>query len=158
MVVTIADRECDIYEFLLEAQLRNAKYVIRAAHNRHVLDSEYKYTHEYVRASPVRGQIEVTVPVQQRTAAVHVRFSAITLCAPERLTKSKNKFNVSCWVSMLKRCNHRQQLKRYHGRYLQIFLLPRENTRWSESHGIDVDGPSKSFIRFSSLVAWSKKA
>jgi beta-glucosidase-like glycosyl hydrolase len=41
MVVTIADRECDIYEFLLEAQLLNAKYVIRAAHNRHVLDSEY---------------------------------------------------------------------------------------------------------------------
>src|SRR4051794_9900151 len=70
MVVTIADRECDIYEFLLnrstsqfgrslhfgalcigaatsvsvrksvwfdlEAQLLNAKYVIRAAHNRHV--------------------------------------------------------------------------------------------------------------------------
>src|SRR3954454_2648948 len=98
MVVTIADRECDIYEFLLEAQLRNAKYVIRAAHNRHVLDSEYKYTHECVRASPVRGQIKVTVPSQQRTAAVKVRFSTITLCAPERLTKSKNKFNVSCWV------------------------------------------------------------
>ena len=98
MVVTIADRECDIYEFLLEAQLLNAKYVIRAAHNRHVLDSEYKYTHECVRASPVRGQMKVTVPSQQRTAAVNVRFSTITLCAPERLTKSKNKFNVSCWV------------------------------------------------------------
>ena len=98
MVVTVADRECDIYEFLLEAQLRNAKYVIRAAHNRHILESEYKYTYAYVRARPVRGQMEVTVPREQRTAAVKVRFSAITLCAPERLTKSKNQFNVSCWV------------------------------------------------------------
>jgi hypothetical protein len=97
-VVTLADRECDIYEFLLEAQLRNAKYVIRAAHNRYVLDSEHKYIHDGIRATPVRGQMEVTVPSQQRTAVANVRFSAITLCAPERLTKSKNKLNVVGWV------------------------------------------------------------
>jgi Transposase DNA-binding/Transposase Tn5 dimerisation domain len=98
MVVTVADRECDIYEFLLEAQLLNAKYVIRAAHNRYVLDSEHKYIHDGICATPVRGQVEVTVPSQQRTAVANVRFSAITLCAPERLTKSKNKLNVVGWV------------------------------------------------------------
>jgi hypothetical protein len=98
MVVTLADRECDLYEFLLEAQLRNAKYVIRAAHTRCVLDSEHKYIHDGIRATPVRGQMEVTVPSQQRTVVANVRFSAITLCAPERLTKSKNKLNVVGWA------------------------------------------------------------
>jgi Transposase DNA-binding len=98
MVVTMADRECDIYEFLLEAQRLNAKYVIRAAHNRYVLDSEHKSIHDGLCATPIRGQIAVAVPSQQRTAVAIVRFSAITLCAPERLRKAKNKLNVWCWV------------------------------------------------------------
>jgi hypothetical protein len=98
MVVTLADRECDIYEFLLEAQDLNAKYVIRATHNRVIRDSEHEHIRELLSATPVQGQIEISVPSQKRKIPAEVRFTEVTLCAPQRLTKSKTKLSVSCWA------------------------------------------------------------
>lgn len=98
MVVTVADRECDIYEFLLEAQALNAKYVIRATHNRAIRDSEHSRIRELAAVVPVQGNIEISVPSQRRKIFAEVRFAEVTLCAPHRITRSKSKLNVSCWA------------------------------------------------------------
>jgi hypothetical protein len=101
MVVTVADRECDIYEFLLEAQALNAKYVIRATHNRAIRDSEHSRIRELAAVVPVQGNIEISVPSQRRKIFAEVRFAEVTLCAPHRITRSKSKLNVSCWAIMV---------------------------------------------------------
>ena len=43
-VVTVCDRESDIYEFFVAAERAQAEFVVRAAWNRHLKDSEYPRT------------------------------------------------------------------------------------------------------------------
>lgn len=98
MVVTVADRESDIYEFLLEAQALNAKYVIRACYDRHVHHDEYKRLQDYLSSVDAIATVEIDVPTQRRKASLELRFAAVTLRPPERMTRSKKKLHVSCWV------------------------------------------------------------
>jgi hypothetical protein len=98
MVVTVADRESDIYEFLLEAQAMNAKYVIRACHDRHVHHAEYDRLQEYLRSVEAAGAVAIDVPTQNRRASLELRFVPVTLRPPERMTRSKTKLHGPCWV------------------------------------------------------------
>jgi len=98
MVVTVADRESDIYEFLLEAQTLNAKYVIRACYDRHIDHTEYKRLQAYLNKVETIAIVEIDVPRQGRRAFLDLRIAAVTLRPPMRMTSSKSKLQVSCWV------------------------------------------------------------
>jgi Transposase DNA-binding/Transposase Tn5 dimerisation domain len=98
MVVTIADRESDIYEFLLEAQKLNASYVIRACYDRHVRSPVHRTIQDHMDELSSQAKVEVEVPTQNRRALLDLKFTRVDLRPPERITRAKNAFIVTCWA------------------------------------------------------------
>jgi Transposase DNA-binding/Transposase DDE domain len=98
MVVTGADRESAIYEFLLEAQKLKAKYVIRACYDRHIKSDVYRTIHERWAALDVQAQVELDVPTQSRRATLDLKFMKVDLRPPDRITRSRSSLIVTCWV------------------------------------------------------------
>src|SRR5215213_11309503 len=76
-LVTIADREADIFEFLAEADELEAEYVIRAAQDRRVR-GEVGHVWAHMATQPVIGEVTVEVaarlgkPARLATLRVHV--------------------------------------------------------------------------------------
>lgn len=87
-VVTVCDRESDIYEFFVQAEKTQAEFVIRAAWNRHLENSEYSQLWAHLQAQPIAGYDQITVPSRdgkpERTATLAIQFSSITLGATQR--------------------------------------------------------------------------
>ena len=87
-VMTLCDRESDIYEFFVAAKRCQAEFVIRAAWNRHLKDSECPRLWESLQAQPVAGHYQITVPARdfnpERTATLAVRFGRVTLAPTQR--------------------------------------------------------------------------
>lgn len=86
-LVTIADREADLYEFLDRAHELEAEYVIRATHDRKVV-GEIGPLWAHMASLPVAGSITVTLPARPkrpaRTADLQVRSGQVTLQPPSR--------------------------------------------------------------------------
>lgn len=84
-VISICDREADIYEFFVEAQA--TPFVIRAAQNRNV-DDETGKLHALVQNQPATGQQLVKVTARgdnpAREASVSIHFTTTTLLPPYR--------------------------------------------------------------------------
>jgi len=98
LVITVADRECDIFEFLLEAQRLDAKYVIRACQDRHLQSDEFRTVQEQLRSITPQCQVELAVPTQGRTAILDLTYAQVQLRPPDRITTSRKKFGVTCWA------------------------------------------------------------
>ena len=87
-VITICDRECDIYEFFLEAQELSAEFVIRASWDRHLQHPEFGQLWEQLAAQECAGSYELSL-IQNETRAARkanmaVRFAEVTLRSPQR--------------------------------------------------------------------------
>ena len=86
-LVTIADREADIFEFLAEADDLDAEYVIRAAQDRR-LAGEVSLLWAHMAMQEVAGQVRVEVAARPgkpaRRANLHVRVAQVTLQPPRR--------------------------------------------------------------------------
>jgi len=87
-VVTVCDREADIYELFVEAHQLNTGLLIRATQNRMLMDAEEKHLWASVEAEPAVAQLQVDVPAKKkepaRQATVSVRFRSVTLRPPSR--------------------------------------------------------------------------
>jgi len=85
-VVTLADREADIFEYLLEARTRGLDVVVRAKENR-ALDQEVQRLWPHMHLHPKAGTIELQVPRHgkqpARTAEMGVHFGEVTLAPPQ---------------------------------------------------------------------------
>ena len=87
-LVSVADREADIYELFDEAlrEPGSAKLLVRAKHNRKLQD-EQERLFETIRAKPVMGYQCVQLPRQnnraRREAKLAIRFASVTLCPPK---------------------------------------------------------------------------
>ena len=85
-VVTLADREADIYEYLLDAHRRGLETVVRARHKERRLDGEVLKLWPHMLARPNAGTIELTVPRHgkepARRASLSIRFDTVTLRPP----------------------------------------------------------------------------
>ena len=85
-VVTLADREADIYEYLLDAHQRGLETVVRARHKERRLDGEVLKLVPHMLARPNAGTIELTVPRHgkepARRASLSIRFDTVTLAPP----------------------------------------------------------------------------
>jgi len=91
-VISMGDRESDIYELFLRAQQdpHGTKLVVRACQDRRLADGEQGLLWEWVLAQPVVAGMELKVPPNRkkkqpaRTARVEVRYGAVELAAPSR--------------------------------------------------------------------------
>lgn len=82
-VITVCDRECDVYEFFVVATRISAPFVIRASANRHLENSEFPRLWEHLEAENVSGNYQLVVsPTDERKGrkcTVEVRFAEVTL-------------------------------------------------------------------------------
>lgn len=91
-VVSVGDREADVYELFARAQSgpTNARLLVRAQWNRHT-GSEHGGLWDHLLKQPVRATEVLKVPRRTnrpaRDAFLDVRFTAVTLRPPHRLTK-----------------------------------------------------------------------
>lgn len=87
-VITICDRESDIYEFFVAAQQTQSEFVIRAAWNRHLEDTELPRLWEHLQAQSIAGHYQITISPQeskpQQEAILAVRFATVPLGPPQR--------------------------------------------------------------------------
>ena len=94
-LVTICDRECDIYEFFVEAEKLDASFVVRASWDRRLEDPEYSNLWELVECQKVAGHTVVDLPdrsiTKERRLDLEVRFAPVTLKAPQRCRRSDKK-------------------------------------------------------------------
>jgi uncharacterized protein DUF4338/transposase Tn5 family protein/transposase-like protein len=86
-VVTLADREADIYEYLLDAHQRGLETVVRAKEKDRRLDGEVLKLWPHMLARPIAGTMGLTVPRHgkepARPATLSVRFDTLTLKPPQ---------------------------------------------------------------------------
>lgn len=86
-VITVADREADIYDLLAAPRSPTSHLLIRATHNRRI-EHEKGYVWEALQASPVRADWTVVVHRSKkqvpRTAQVTVRWETLRLLPPHK--------------------------------------------------------------------------
>ncbi len=93
-VVSVGDREADIYELLelATADTHGPKLLVRATRER-LLDQEQGRLWEWLSQEPVRGIQELHVPRQKnrkaRVARLQVRFAAVSVKPPKKKPKSR---------------------------------------------------------------------
>jgi hypothetical protein len=90
-VITVCDREADIYEFLQEASLLGSQILIRASANRRLNDSDEEHFFDRLKTLPLVGSIEVLLQQHEhrgRKVMCDVRLGAVTLAPPDRPGKS----------------------------------------------------------------------
>lgn len=93
-VVTVCDREADIYEMFVVAQEKNASILVRANVDRCLADQEeINKLWQKVEQQPVWGELSVEITGNQkrkaRQATVSVRFAPVKLKPPWRPDKKK---------------------------------------------------------------------
>lgn len=92
LIVSIADREGDIYELFIEmldyAPSQRAAWIVRAAQNRLVEDETQRKLKEQLQKSPVLGETELTIPARNGKPAGEIRQAihakTVTLKPPDR--------------------------------------------------------------------------
>src|SRR5215831_1652117 len=90
-VITVCDREADMYEFFQEASTLKAQRVVRVALNRRLQDGEEKYLFDRMNKLPKVGQLQLSLPQPEqrdRTVVCEVRLGPVMLAPPDRKGKS----------------------------------------------------------------------
>lgn len=92
-VVTVCDREADIYEMFTLAQAKEAKLLVRASVDRSLTDDDVSKLWEKVAQQAVAGHLTVQITKNQqreaRQATVSVRFTQVKLKPPWRPNQKK---------------------------------------------------------------------
>jgi hypothetical protein len=87
-VITVCDREADIYEMFAFAKEHETPLLVRATSDRALLDGETRRLWPKVERQPIAGQLVVHIPGNSqrpaRQATVSVRFTAVKLRPPWR--------------------------------------------------------------------------
>ena len=92
-VVTVCDREGDMYELIDEAACNNQKFLIRVAQNRRIVGNEKIM--DAVRAKSCGGRVKVMLPrdcrngIKKREATLQIRYDNFGIKRPEVLDKKK---------------------------------------------------------------------
>jgi len=85
-IITLADREADIFEYLHEARTRGLDVVVRGKEKKRALKGELQRLGMHMHLRPKAGTIELQVPRHgrqpARTAELSVRFDEVTLRPP----------------------------------------------------------------------------
>ncbi len=97
LIVSVGDREADIYELLVEAQQHREQglgLLVRSQHNRSLKDEEAQLW-QHLEHSKQAGSLTLELPRSQgqkaRQATLSVRFTAVTLAVPVNQAKYMKK-------------------------------------------------------------------
>ena len=99
-VVTVTDREGDIYELFALEREPNSELLIRAKHNRRI-NHELKLLKEAIVQTPSTGQLTISVPRKDdkpsRNASLTIRYANFTFPTPSNRLKTarSNKINLN---------------------------------------------------------------
>ena len=97
-VVTVTDREGDIYDLFAMEREPNSELLIRAKHNRRVYH-ELKFVREAMRQVPDAGQLEISVPrhdaKKSRNATLSIRYASFDFSPPINRAKSFKRESVT---------------------------------------------------------------
>jgi len=92
-VVTVCDREADIYELFVLAQARQAALLVRAADDRCLQDEAVKHLWSKVERQPSQGELSVQIAGndkrKERQATVSIRYCTVQLRPPWRPEQKK---------------------------------------------------------------------
>lgn len=95
-VITVADRESDFFEFIMQAQEQRALFLIRARLDRLLVPEDSEGCSRLLEAiadAPVRGALTVQIPGngrrKARAARVAIRIAQVTLKPPYRRGEAK---------------------------------------------------------------------
>lgn len=92
-VVTVCDREADIYEMFVTAQEHQASLLVRAADDRRLADDQAKHLWAKLEQQPMQGELTVHITGndkrKEREAVVSVRFCTVKLRPPWRPAQKK---------------------------------------------------------------------
>ena len=93
-VVSVGDRENDMYDAFAQAQTSQVDVLVRAAQDRRIAEDQEKKLWDYVLAQPIAGEMDVMVgrngTREGRTARLAIRFTTVTLYPPQRRLKSED--------------------------------------------------------------------
>ncbi len=91
-VVTIADREADIYDLFACSRRPGSDFLIRATQNR-CLDGSEQHLWETLSSQKSQGTMTVevnrSITQPQRTATLHIRYTTITIAPPQNRAKAE---------------------------------------------------------------------
>ena len=98
-VVTIGDRESDIFELLVEAEEIKASVLIRAAKDRILVKDERDQEHQtlwaHMQKTPLKGLQTIHLPPRhnqkERSVILEIRYTEITFKPPQRYPGAKGK-------------------------------------------------------------------
>ena len=97
-VVTVTDREGDIYDLFALAREPNSELLIRAKHNRRI-NHELKFVQEAMEQTPDAGQLKMLIPLndekKSRTATLTIRHASFDFPPPINRAKSFQHKSVS---------------------------------------------------------------
>lgn len=96
-IITVCDREADIYDFFCEANKQNAQVLVRAQHDRNT--DEGKKLWDYIEEKPVRGTMAVQLPSDRKDIAnLKIRFGSVKFPVPKRKKKFNNLKTLSLYA------------------------------------------------------------
>ena len=96
-IVTVGDRESDIFELFVEAEEENAKVLIRATKDRILIQDGQKHQTlwGHMRKTPLGGRQTIRLPMRhnqpERFADLEVRYAEVILKPPQRYPGAKEK-------------------------------------------------------------------
>lgn len=100
-VVTVADREADIYDLFLLAEELQTHYLVRASHNRKInksaihSDISGEFLWDYIGKQKIEGRILIEVPPKEnqpkRVAACNIKIGAINVLPPRSFKGGESK-------------------------------------------------------------------
>ena len=97
-VVTVTDREGDIYELFALEREANSELLIRAKHNRRIAH-ELKLLNEAIAQTPSSGQLVISVPRKDeqptREATLTVSYASFTVLAPNNRPKTATRQEIT---------------------------------------------------------------
>lgn len=107
-VVTVCDRECDIYEFLHGADLLDAYYVVRSCNDRNVADEDVGKLRALLKSQPAVGMCEVKIPSREghkgRTVELEIRFVQAAIEVSQNLRNDSYR-TLTVWAVMTSEMN-----------------------------------------------------
>lgn len=100
-LVSVADREADVFDFFAKAQELDLHLLVRAARNRRVPQPE-KYLWDHLEAVPRAAHFTIEVPRRSgkasRTATMAVRFSPVSLLPPKQRRGDPRLQTIHLWA------------------------------------------------------------
>ena len=101
LIVTVCDREGDVYDFFQEAHILGRALLVRAAQNR-LVDSPQRLLWQHLSMQPEAGSVTINVPRQAdrlaRKATVSIRYCPVTLKPPKNRPKREGLQELAVWA------------------------------------------------------------